>query len=63
MPKPETLTKPMPQPSAEEDARRDAEAEREFEAGVGVSADEAVAWLRGRIDGAHAPMPKARKIS
>jgi hypothetical protein len=63
MPKPETLPKAMPQLSVEENARRDAEAKREFEAGEGVPADEAFGWLHRRIDGAQAPMPKARKTS
>ena len=63
MPKPETLSKAMPRLSAEENARRDAEAEREFKAGEGVPAGEAFEWLHGRIDGAKAPMPKARKTS
>ena len=63
MPKLETLSKALPQLSAEENARRDAEAKREFEAGEGIPAGEALAWLHGRIDGAQAPMPKARKTS
>jgi hypothetical protein len=57
------ISKAMPRLSADEDARRDAEAECEFVAGKGVPADAAFAWLHGRIDGAKAPMPKARKIS
>lgn len=62
MSNPETNFKPMPPLSAAENARLDAEAERDFEAGEGIPADELFAWLHDRIDGGRAPMPKVRKI-
>jgi hypothetical protein len=59
----EIVSKPMRQLSAAENARRDAEAERDFEAGKGIPAGEVFAWLHDRIDGGQTPVPKARKIS
>jgi hypothetical protein len=47
---------------ADENARLDAEADREFEAGVAIPLDEAFAWLHDAIDGKDKPKPKARKI-
>lgn len=52
----------MPPLPAAENARRDSEAERDFEAGVGIPSDEAFEWLHDRIDGGKAPAPKPRKI-
>ena len=53
-----------PQLSVAESAWRDAEAERDFEAGEGIPAGEVFAWLHDRIDGGQkTPVPKARKIS
>lgn len=52
----------MPSLSPAENAKRDAEAGRDFEAGVGIPAEEAFAWLHDLIDGANVAPPKARKI-
>jgi len=53
----------MPPLSRAEKARRNAEAERDVRAGVGIPLDEAFAWLHDQVDGVRRPKPKARKRS
>jgi hypothetical protein len=55
-------TEQMPALSPAENARRDAEAERDLKAGVGIPLDEAFAWLHDQVDGVKRPKPKARKL-
>ena len=62
MAKPKQLPDQMPAIPAEENARLDAEADREFAAGLGIPLDEAFAWLHDAVDGKERPMPKARKL-
>jgi len=50
----------MPSLPDAENVRWDAEARRALEAGEGIPAEEVHAWLRARLDGHDAPMPKAR---
>jgi hypothetical protein len=52
----------MPPLSAPENARRDAEAERDFEEGIAIPSGEVFDWLHDRIDGGSKPAPKPRKI-
>lgn len=59
---PKVTDESMPSLSPAENAKRDTEADRDFEAGVGIPAEEVFAWLHDRIDGANTTPPKARKI-
>lgn len=52
----------IPSLSLAENAKRDAEAGRDFEADVGIPDEETFAWLHDRIDGVNVAPPKARKI-
>jgi hypothetical protein len=52
----------MPPLTPTENARRDAEAERDAKAGIGIPLDEAFAWLHDRVDGVEGPKPRARKL-
>jgi hypothetical protein len=57
-----TIEDAMPPLPAADNARRDAEAERDFEASVGIPSGETFEWLHDRVDGAKTPAPKPRKI-
>jgi hypothetical protein len=52
----------MPPLTPAENARRDAEVERDIRAGIGIPLDEAFDWLHDRVDGVERPKPKARKL-
>lgn len=62
MPNPRVTGETMPSLSSAENAKRDAEADRDFEAGVSIPVEEVFAWLHDRIDGASMTPPKARKV-
>jgi len=62
MTKPETKQKDLPRLSPAEEARRDAGARREYEAGEGIPGEDVRSWLQARIDGRDVPMPRARKL-
>jgi hypothetical protein len=62
MTKPHAKLKEVPGISSAEDARRDADARREYEAGEGIPSDEVRAWLHARLEGRDVPMPKSRKL-
>jgi hypothetical protein len=48
--------------SAEEEAALEQLADREFETGVGVPLEEAVAWVKSWFTPDERPAPKARKL-
>jgi hypothetical protein len=50
-------------PNAEENARLDREADRDFEHGRGIALKDAVAWVRSWFTPHEAPRPKPRKMS
>jgi len=55
-------TEQVPAVSPADNVLMDAEADREFEAGLGIPLKEAFDWLHGVADGVERPMPKARKL-
>jgi hypothetical protein len=55
--------RPLGEPTADENARRDQEADRDFDQGRGIALKDAVAWVRSWFSPHELPRPKSRKIS
>jgi hypothetical protein len=54
--------RPAEKMSAEEEAALERLADREFETGIGVPLEEAVAWVKSWFTPDERPAPKARKL-